>query len=161
VTPIATDLRSRKVSSRGDTDRGAADVARGAATRSAEDVRAARAASGSSRGERGRPSRAGARFAGIASSRASTGLVFMRSFARAARHARCSMRGMGLQSPSPQHTYTATCIHCARVVFRRARRVGDVQLTMIETHVLVCRPLATHDGVAELLAHCRISESPR
>ncbi len=67
---------------------------------------------------------------------------------------------MDLESSPSQHTYTATCIHCARVVFRRARRLGDVQLTMIESHMLVCRPLANHDGAAELLAHCRISETP-
>jgi len=66
---------------------------------------------------------------------------------------------MDLESQPHHRTYTATCVHCARVVFRRARRLGDVQLTMIESHVLVCRPLATHDGADELLAHCRISES--
>jgi len=53
--------------------------------------------------------------------------------------------------------YTATCVHCARVVFREARRLGDVQLVMLETHLLVCRPLASIAGAADVLAHCRVT----
>lgn len=55
--------------------------------------------------------------------------------------------------------YTAACIHCARVVFRGARRLGATQLSMIENHVLICRPLATHKDSGELLAHFRITET--
>jgi len=66
---------------------------------------------------------------------------------------------MDLEPQSHYRTYTATCLHCARIVFRRARRLGDIQFTMIESHLLVCRPLVTPDGTADLLAHCTISES--
>jgi hypothetical protein len=69
------------------------------------------------------------------------------------------MDRMDLESQPHHRTYTATCVHCARIVFRRARRIGAVQLTIIESHVLVCRPLATPADSADLLAHCRISES--
>ncbi len=55
--------------------------------------------------------------------------------------------------------YTATCVHCARVVFREARRLGDVQLTMLESHLLVCRPLATIADAADVLAHCRVTST--
>ncbi len=55
--------------------------------------------------------------------------------------------------------YTVNCIHCARTVFRSARRIGELQLMMIETHLLVCRPLATLAGAADLLRHCRVSET--
>ena len=58
-----------------------------------------------------------------------------------------------------ERRYTATCVHCARVVFRSARRVGDVQLTMIEHHLLVCRPLATVARAADLLGHCKVTET--
>jgi hypothetical protein len=92
--------------------------------------------------------------------RASTPSPSPRDFPRARHGTRVAECAMAIESYASQHTYTATCIHCARVVFRRARRLGDIQLTMIESHVLVCRPLATHKGAAELLAHCRISESP-
>jgi len=53
--------------------------------------------------------------------------------------------------------YTATCVHCGRVVFREARRLGDVQLVMLESHLLVCRPLATIACAADVLAHCRVT----
>ena len=67
---------------------------------------------------------------------------------------------MNVASQTQAHAYTAACIHCARVVFRRARRVGEIQLTMIENHVLICRPLATLACVDDVLAHCRITETP-
>jgi len=54
--------------------------------------------------------------------------------------------------------YTATCVHCARVVFRDARRLGDVQLTMLESHLLVCRPLAAIECATDLLQHCRVTK---
>lgn len=55
--------------------------------------------------------------------------------------------------------YTATCMHCARVVFRNARHVSEVQVTMIESHLLICRPLATIERPTDLFAHCRIAET--
>ena len=55
--------------------------------------------------------------------------------------------------------YTAQCIHCARVVFRGARRLGDVQVHMIENHVLLCRPLVAVEQMEDLLGHFRITES--
>jgi hypothetical protein len=56
--------------------------------------------------------------------------------------------------------YTATCAHCARVVFRDARRLGEVQLTMLENHLLVCRPLASIACASDLLEHCRVTTTP-
>lgn len=58
--------------------------------------------------------------------------------------------------PAPSK-YTATCLHCARVVFRNASRLGDVQLIMLESHLLVCRPLATIACATDVLAHCRVT----
>lgn len=55
--------------------------------------------------------------------------------------------------------YTASCRYCARIVFRSARHLGEVQLIMIESHLLVCRPLARIESPADLFDHCRVSES--
>jgi hypothetical protein len=55
--------------------------------------------------------------------------------------------------------YTVDCMHCARTMFTSARRIGEIQLMMIETHLLVCRPLATLEGAAALLGHCRVRET--
>ena len=56
----------------------------------------------------------------------------------------------------PSDRYTGTCVHCARTIFRAARRVGDVQLRMIEHHILVCRPLLSFRRSSDLLRQCRI-----
>ena len=53
--------------------------------------------------------------------------------------------------------YTAKCTHCARTIFRAARRIGDLQLRMVEHHILVCRPLVTCDDSSELLSHFKIA----
>ena len=52
--------------------------------------------------------------------------------------------------------HTATCIHCARVIFRRARRIGELQLAMMQSHILICRPLVATTHADDVLAHCRI-----
>jgi hypothetical protein len=57
--------------------------------------------------------------------------------------------------------YTVACAHCGRILFRDARRLGDLQLEMIESHVLICRPLAAVEHTADLLAHCRVIEASR
>jgi len=54
-------------------------------------------------------------------------------------------------------TYAAECLYCARQVFRAARRLGGVQLDMIENHVLACRPLEPIERVADLLVHFKIT----
>lgn len=54
--------------------------------------------------------------------------------------------------------YTARCSHCARTVFSDARRIADIQLTMIASHVLICQPLASVTTTTELLAHCKVTE---
>ena len=59
----------------------------------------------------------------------------------------------------PPSRYTAQCVHCGRVVFRDARRMDDLQVRMIESHMLLCRPLAVVDEVDDLLGHFRIIES--
>lgn len=63
----------------------------------------------------------------------------------------------GLQSHA--NRYTVTCRHCARVVFREARHIADLQFTMIESHLLVCRPLASVERASDALAHCRVVET--
>ena len=60
------------------------------------------------------------------------------------------------ESHTDHCTHTATCIHCARVIFRRARRIGDVQLAMMQSHILTCRPLVATTDANGVLAHCRI-----
>jgi hypothetical protein len=34
--------------------------------------------------------------------------------------------------------------------------MAEVQLAMIESHVLICRPLASIAQTSELLAHCKV-----
>jgi hypothetical protein len=65
---------------------------------------------------------------------------------------------MSIESGTHSHRYTGQCLHCARTVFRDARRVGDLQLTMIESHILICRPLATPERASDLIEHCKITE---
>ena len=67
---------------------------------------------------------------------------------------------METQLQEHDRKYTATCRHCARVVFRDARRMAEVQLAMIESHVLICRPLASIAQTSELLAHCKVVATP-
>jgi len=55
------------------------------------------------------------------------------------------------------HTYTARCTYCGQIVFRDARRIGAIQRTIIESHLLVCRPLATITR-EDLLAHCTVTD---
>jgi hypothetical protein len=55
--------------------------------------------------------------------------------------------------------YAAECIYCARLVFRGARRLGGVQLDMIENHVLACRPLEPMERVDDLLGHFKITKT--
>ena len=54
--------------------------------------------------------------------------------------------------------YTASCVHCSRTIFREAVRIGEVQLRMVEYHILVCRPLVAIERSSELLRHFNISE---
>jgi hypothetical protein len=75
----------------------------------------------------------------------------------ALRHGGCFVGDMEMEMQLVGSKYTATCVHCARVVFREARRVGDVQLTMLESHLLVCRPLASIACATDVLAHCRVT----
>lgn len=56
----------------------------------------------------------------------------------------------------PDERYTGRCLHCARTIFRAARRVGELQLRMIEHHILVCRPLLNFQRSSDLLRQCRI-----
>ncbi len=71
-------------------------------------------------------------------------------------------RDMELEHPHHQSgKHVATCIHCARVIFHSARRVGEPQLTMMHSHLLVCRPLVALQQVDDVLAHCRIVEEGR
>ena len=65
---------------------------------------------------------------------------------------------MQIVSDEQSHTCTARCVHCAPTIFRDARRIGVVQRTIIETHLLVCRPLATITPDADLPAHCNVSD---
>jgi hypothetical protein len=69
------------------------------------------------------------------------------------------LAGMRTPFSSEAVTYTARCIHCARLVFRRAYRLGDVQLDIIENHVLACRPLDPIERVEDLLGHFTITET--
>lgn len=55
--------------------------------------------------------------------------------------------------------YTAKCVHCARTVFRAARHIGDLQLRMVEHHILVCRPLASFERASDLLSHFNIADT--
>jgi len=61
--------------------------------------------------------------------------------------------------PSPLPTYDARCLYCDRQVFRAARRLGGVQLDMIENHVLACQPLAPIEHTSDLLVHFKITET--
>ena len=63
---------------------------------------------------------------------------------------------MEMEAQEHDRKYTASCRYCARVVFRDARRIAEVQLAMIESHVLICRPLASIAHTSELLAHCKV-----
>jgi hypothetical protein len=65
---------------------------------------------------------------------------------------------MAMEIQEHVQRYTAQCAHCARTVFRDARRIGDFQLTMIEIHLLVCRPLVMIAHATDLLAHCKVTE---
>ncbi len=68
------------------------------------------------------------------------------------------MIGMPIDESESRHcTHTATCIHCARVIFRRARRIGDLQLAMMQSHILTCRPLVATTHATDVLEHCRIA----
>jgi hypothetical protein len=67
-----------------------------------------------------------------------------------------------MQTQPVEHTtivYAAECIYCARLVFRGARRLGGVQLDMIENHVLACRPLDPIERVDDLLGHFKITKT--
>jgi hypothetical protein len=66
---------------------------------------------------------------------------------------------MEMASHAAPLRYTGKCVHCARTIFHGARLIGHLQLSMIENHLLICRPLVALDGVADLLEHCRISET--
>jgi hypothetical protein len=55
--------------------------------------------------------------------------------------------------------YTAKCVHCARIIFRSARQIGDNQLRMVEHHILVCRPLVAYERSSELLTHFNIAQA--
>lgn len=54
--------------------------------------------------------------------------------------------------------YTASCIYCSRILFREAARIGEVQLRMVEYHILVCRPLIAIERSSEILRHLSIAE---
>ncbi|HEY2389456.1 MAG TPA: hypothetical protein VGK30_21080 [Candidatus Binatia bacterium] len=66
---------------------------------------------------------------------------------------------MHTPSLSRPTTYDARCLYCARQVFRAARRLGGVQLDMIENHVLACRPLEPIERTTDLLVHFKITET--
>ena len=63
------------------------------------------------------------------------------------------------QSQAQGSRYTVSCTHCARVVFRDARRLSAIQIAMIESHLLNCRPLAQVEERSALFAHCRVVET--
>jgi hypothetical protein len=71
----------------------------------------------------------------------------------------CSTASVYIEPVESLSRYTARCIHCARIAFRAARRLGDIQFRIIESHVLVCRPLATIETEPDLLAHFTITET--
>ncbi len=67
---------------------------------------------------------------------------------------------IGMESELSSHAsrYTVTCRHCARVVFRDARHLSAIQVTMIEMHLLICRPLAPVERPSDLFTHYRVVE---
>ena len=58
------------------------------------------------------------------------------------------------------YRYTVRCRHCGRVLFRNAQHISPWHVGMMESHVLICRPLATLGQIADVFAHCRIEQSP-
>ncbi len=64
-----------------------------------------------------------------------------------------------MESSQRSSRYTAKCVYCARIVFRDARRLGDIQVRMIQSHVLICRPLAVIGNEPDLLGHIKIIET--
>lgn len=57
------------------------------------------------------------------------------------------------------YRYTVSCRHCGRVVFRNAHHISPLQLEMMESHVLICRPLAALAQITDLFTHCRIAQT--